>query len=136
MRKILLLSHGGMAKGLLNSLQLFIGEKEKYSAISAYVDDCDPKADLARFWEQTATDDQVLIFTDIMGGSVNQLVIPQLSRPDTFIFSGMNLPMLIQASCLPPDASAEEIKALEKAGKDGAVCMNDYKFESFGDQDE
>jgi len=136
MRKVLLLTHGGLAKGMLSSLQLFIGEKENFSAISAYVDDCEPKAALAGFWESVKDGDQVLIFTDIMGGSVNQLVIPQLSRPNTYIFSGMNLPMVIQAACLNEDASPEEIKKLAEVGKEAVVCMNDYEFKAFSEEDE
>ena len=77
-----------------------------------------------------------LIFTDIIGGSVNQLVIPMLSRPNTYIFAGMNLPMLLQAACLGEGAKPEEIKSLQGVGRDGVVCMNDYKFEAFGEDDE
>ena len=44
MRKIVLLSHGGMAKGLLNTLSIFTANIDHITAISAYVDDCDPKA--------------------------------------------------------------------------------------------
>jgi PTS system mannose-specific IIA component len=136
MRRTLLLTHGGMAKGVLNTLELFIGERKDYKAISAYVDECDPKTELEKFWTEVKDEDQVFIFTDIMGGSVNQLVVPKLARPNTYLFSGMNLPMLIQASCLPEDASVEDIKALVNVGKDGVVCMNDYKFESFSEDDE
>ena len=50
MRKIVLLSHGGMAKGLLNTLSIFTANIDQITAISAYVDDCDPKAELASFW--------------------------------------------------------------------------------------
>ena len=49
MRKIVLLSHGGMAKCLLNTLSIFTANIDQITAISAYVDDCDPKAELESF---------------------------------------------------------------------------------------
>ena len=136
MRKFLLISHGEFAKGALNSLQVFIRDVKNFTEISAYVDDCDPKIELEKFWEQVHEEDQVLIFTDIIGGSVNQLIIPMLDRPNTFIFTGMNFPMLLQASCLSEGAKPEEIKNLQKVGRDGVVCMNDYEFAPFGEDDE
>ena len=78
----------------------------------------------------------VLVFTDIMGGSVNQLTIPYLSRPNFYVFAGMNLGMLLQATCFMGNETADEIKALANVGKEAVVCMNDYKFEAFDEEDE
>ena len=129
MRKIVLLSHGGMAKGLLNTLSII-------TAISAYVDDCDPKAELERFWTSVNDDDQVVLCTDILGGSVNQLALPYLSRPNTYLFTGMNFPMLLQLTCLDENATEAEIKALADVGREAVVCMNDYEFPQYDDEDE
>ena len=61
MRKIVLLSHGGMAKGLLNTLSIFTANIDQITAISAYVDDCDPKAELESFW--ASVNDEVFVFS-------------------------------------------------------------------------
>ena len=116
MRKIVLLSHGGMAKGLLNTLSIFTANIDHITAISAYVDDCDPKAELERFW--------------------NQLALPYLSRPNTYLLTGMNFPMLLQLTCLDENATEAEIKALADAGREAVVCMNDYEFPQYDDEDE
>ena len=136
MRKIVLLSHGGMAKGLLNTLSIFTANIDHITAISAYVDDCDPKAELERFWTSVNDDDQVVLCTDILGGSVNQLALPYLSRPNTYLFTGMNVPMLLQLTCLDENATEAEIKALADAGREAVVCMNDYEFPQYDDEDE
>ena len=60
MRKFLLLSHGGLAKGALNSLQVFVRDTKNYTEISAYVDDCDPKIELKKFWDEVSDEDQVI----------------------------------------------------------------------------
>ena len=121
MRKIVLLSHGGMAKGLLNTLSIFTANIDHITAISAYVDDCDPKAELERFWTSVNDDDQVVLCTDILGGSVNQLALPYLSRPNTYLFTGMNFPMLLQLTCLDENATEAEIKALADVGREAVV---------------
>ena len=97
MRKIVLLSHGGMAKGLLNTLSIFTANIDPITAISAYVDDCDPKAELERFWTSVNDDDQVVLCTDILGGSVNQLALPYLSPVSYTHLSAGHLVCLLQA---------------------------------------
>ncbi|NCB33251.1 MAG: hypothetical protein EOM64_05135 [Erysipelotrichia bacterium] len=136
MRKHLIISHGNLAKGMLDTLTMFIGENKNYYAISAYADNCNPTEELNCFWSSINEEDQVLIYTDILCGSVNQLVYPKLSRANTFIFAGMNLPMLIQGSCLPDDASDEEIMKLADCGREGVVCMNNAEVQSYSEEDE
>ena len=85
---------------------------------------------------EVGEDELLLVFTDIMGGSVNQLTIPYLTRPNFYVFAGMNLGMLLQATCLMGDETPEDIKALANVGKEAVVCMNDYKFEAYDDEDE
>ena len=114
MRKIVLLSHGGMAKGLLNTLSIFTANIDHITAISAYVDDCDPKAELERFWTSVNDDDQVVLY----------------------LFTGMNFPMLLQLTCLDENATEAEIKALADVGREAVVCMNDYEFPQYDDEDE
>ena len=136
MRKIVIMSHGGLAKGALSTLGIFMSGLENVTAISAYIDDCDPKKELEKFWAKVKEEDQVILCTDIMGGSVNQLAIPYLSRPNTYLFAGFNFPMLLQLLCLDENATEEEIKGLVNVGKEAVVCMNDYQFEDFGEEDE
>ncbi len=136
MRKNLLISHFGLAGGLLSTLSYFGIANDSFTAINAYENDLDPKAELEKFWAGVGEEDQVLIFTDIMGGSVNQLVTPMISRPNTFVLAGMNLPMLITAATLPEDAGIEEIRMAAEEAKNGVVVMNDYAFSAGSDEDE
>ncbi len=136
MRKIVIMSHGELAKGALNTLSIFSGMTQNVTAICGYVNDCNPKTELEKFWLDVKDEDQVIICTDILGGSVNQLAIPYLSRPNTYLFCGFNLAMLLQLICLDDKASEQEIKDLKNVGREAVVCMNDYQFEAFSDNDE
>ena len=136
MRKVLLISHFGLAGGLLSTMSYFGITNENFRAINAYENDLDPKPEIEKFLADVQDGDQVFIFTDIMGGSVNQLVTPLISRPDTWVFAGMNLPMLITAATLPEDATPDDIRHLAEEAKNGIVIMNDYSFSAGGDEDE
>ena len=135
--KIVLMSHFTLAEGLKNTLSYFNPVAgDSITAISAYINDCDPQVEFAKVMEEVGEDELVIVFTDIMGGSVNQLTLPYLGRPNFYVFAGMNLGMLLQATCLLGDETPEQIKDLANVGKEAVVCMNDYKFEAYDDEDE
>ncbi len=136
MRKVLLISHGELAKGALNTLHIFTNELDHFTAISAYTEGCDsPQEEIEKFFEE-AKDDQVVCFSDISFGSVNQLLMPYLSRENTYIFTGFNLPMLLQFTALPEDASIDDFRTLVEAGQTGVMFMNDFDFGTVSDEDE
>ena len=48
----------------------------------------------------------------------------------------MNFPMLLQLTCLDENATEAEIKALADVGREAVICMNDYEFPQYDDEDE
>lgn len=134
--QIILISHFDLAQGLKKSLCYFTSEAENIIAINAYSDIDNPEEELRKVISKIDTDERVLIFSDILGGSVNQYTLPYLSNENFFIFTGMNLPMVLQSLFLNEDATPEEIYALEKVGKEAVVSMNTYTVSQMGDEDE
>lgn len=136
MRKIILISHGNFAGGALSTLNLFTNQLDNVCAINAYTDSC-PNPEKALDAIFSSTEGQIIVFSDILFGSVNQLLLPYLSRPNTYIFSGFNLPMLLELISLPENASEDEIAHLELEGKNGVVFMNRYQLPNLdGTEDE
>ena len=136
MRKVLLISHGELAKGALNTLHIFTNELDNFTAIAAYTPECDnPQSEIEKFFEE-AGDEQVVCFSDISFGSVNQLLMPYLSRENTYVFTGFNLPMLLQFTALPEDSTIDDFRALVDAGSSAVMFMNDFDFSSSSDEDE
>lgn len=130
MRRILIISHGPLAKGALESLRIFTPTLENVEAISAYTEECpDPKPLVEEFFKKASSEDQIIVFSDIVFGSVNQLIFPYLKRESTYVFSGFNFPMLLQVIALSPDASEAEIRNLLSEGRQGIVYMNEYSFD-------
>lgn len=126
MRKFLILTHGEFAQGVAQSLTLFLGENHPFTAISAYIDDEPVQLKIDQFMMGLAQEDQLIVLTDILGGSVNQCMIPYLSRPNTIIITGFNFPMLLELSCLPAQADMNDFRRIIQTGKDSVVLMNDY----------
>ncbi len=134
--KILVMSHFKLAEGIKNTISYFNEEAaNKMTVINAYATHEFPKEDLKKFIDSVEVNETVIIFTDIMGGSVNQLCLPYISS-NVHVFTGMNFPMILQATCMNDNTSKEEISALEKLGKEAVVYMNEYKFETFSEDDE
>lgn len=136
MKRFLLLSHGKFAKGMQDTLTIFLGDDHKFDAISAYVDNVDPVIEIENYFKQVTDEDQVIIFTDILGGSVNQLVLPYLQREHTFIITGFNLPVLLELAFFDGYISLDEIRTVVENGKETIVLMNDYQFDQFQGEDE
>lgn len=138
MKKTLLISHFGLAGGALNTLEYFIGDTTGYTAINAYVDGVNPDEAIEEFFNSCDPEDKVVVFTDIMGGSVCQKVSPYiLTRPNTYIYAGFNFPMLLQATTLDEDSEEDDFRALVSAGTDGVVFVNDaMAATSYSEDDE
>lgn len=138
MKKILLISHFKLAEGIKDTIRYFSEESaNEITAINAYTTEEDPRDQLKVFFDTVEDSDRVFIFTDILGGSVNQYCLQYMSdNKNVFLFTGVNLAMVLQATALRGDEPVEEIKRLEEVGKSAVIFMNEYKFEAFSEEDE
>lgn len=92
MRKIVLASHGKMAAGVLDSLQMIAGPQPQVSAVCAYMPDSpDLKETLAQMAAGLGPQDELVIVTDVLGGSVNNEASQLRDLPGVFVVTGMNL---------------------------------------------
>ena len=72
MRRILFASHGRFAAGMLDTLEMIVGQQAQTSALCAYTSECpDPKPVLAKIVDGLPQGDELVIVTDVFGGSVN-----------------------------------------------------------------
>jgi fructoselysine/glucoselysine PTS system EIIA component len=97
-RKFLLASHGYLAKGILNSINIIMGDVEHVDTLCAYVDE---NNDIDQLVDQTIkkmkedTNFEWIVITDIFGGSVNNSFMNKLDEHDFHLISGLNLTLLI-----------------------------------------
>lgn len=136
MINVLIASHGLMADGMLNSVELFFGENPpKVSSLCMLKDD-DPAAFKERIREKVDADDDgsgTIIFCDLLGGTpANQCAF--LLQDPSFashvkVITGMNLSLLVEVLGLRLSTEKLDdidIKALLETNKEAVICLNDY----------
>lgn len=125
LERIILVSHGQTASGLLDSAQMIIGHSENVFAVSLL-----PGVGLETLTENISDyidDDSkgTLLLTDILGGTPsNASLVVQKEKENVWLISGVNLPILIE-SILNKDSGSELnsklIEHLIKTGKEAVI---------------
>jgi Phosphotransferase system, mannose/fructose-specific component IIA len=96
MLKILFISHGKLASGMKNSVDILVGNSDKLTIFDAYLDDNNVKNIIESFYSTVNKDDQVILLSDLYGGSVNQVMYLFLDRPNTMLVAGVNLALVLE----------------------------------------
>ena len=111
MKKILIATHGTFASGAESTVRFLMGNVENITCINAYVDQDENLVEtLERYFAQVGPEDQVIVLTDIKGGSVNQKIVPYAVRENVFLIAGFNLPLLVALAIAPEGITREEIR--------------------------
>ncbi len=129
MNQIVLASHGGLADGARDTLDMIIGDVSNVHTISLARDDKDQIEDRAlALIDSFDSSDAVYVLTDMLGSSVNnQMVSLKTKRPEVTVISGMNLPLILEIALsdepLSEAALAEVIKQSRAGIQDIAALM-------------
>lgn len=136
MRKVIIASHYQMAYGLYQTVQ-FLTKAPNVYEISAYVDDTDIQKQIDDIWANIGPEDEVFIFTDMMGGSVTQKFY-SFKSDKVHLICGMNLPLVIQVVLSPDDTpmTPEEIRHIVKEAQDSIIYVNEYENKNMSHEDE
>ena len=116
MRQVILASHHKFAQGLADTLE-FLGAKCDFHVICAYVDDTPLEPQVETVFDAISPDDEVLVLTDILAGSVNQKLLPYVA-PNVFVVAGVNVVLAMELCLAPAPLTAECIQnAIDMAGQ-------------------
>ena len=95
MLNIVLLSHGHLASGMKNTIELIAGRQDNLFTYDAYVDgNNDIKAFLLDFLK-IHLNEKVIVITDFLGGSVNNDAIECKNNYDFYLITGMNVLLVL-----------------------------------------
>jgi fructoselysine and glucoselysine-specific PTS system IIA component len=125
-RKFLIATHGTLAAGIKSSLDIIIGSVEHVFLLQAYVDEqTSVEAELENILEQVSENDELVVFTDILGGSITNQILQHCLRPNVYVISGVNLPLVIDIMLADTATPIEEVisGAIENA-KEQMVFVN------------
>ena len=132
MLKIFLSSHGLMASGIMSSLDILIGNTDKITVFDAYVDEKNVQDVLDNFYKTVSEDDEVLLLSDLYGGSVNQVMFTYLNRPNTRLVSGVNLALVLELAIKETISDSE----LEELVETSRMMMKIVKMEALADDND
>ena len=95
MKKIIVASHHKLANGFKNTLEYILPNTVEIIDISAYLENVSVDKQIDEVLSNFTKEEQIFVFTDIPGGSVNQAFIRRLNDYNIELISGTNLSILI-----------------------------------------
>ena len=133
MRHVILASHHRFADGMKDTLE-FIGGVENVTAVSAYVDDTPLEETVSKIFAEIPPEDEVLVLTDIMQGSVNQAFAPYISD-HVFLVAGVNVACCLELTLETGPLSPEVIRETIAQASQQMVFMNECQVEDCEDDE-
>lgn len=96
--KVIVVSHGSYAKGLVDTAQMIAGEQRELESYGLEPEDSVEtlKEKLRESIEKTPLGEEILILTDIFYGSPFNTVISLMSEYDLYHVTGINLPLMME----------------------------------------
>ncbi len=126
---ILIISHGKMAEGMLNSVEILSGNAENLACVGLYPEDSSDVFEqrLHKGVDDVDQGDGILILSDIIGGTTtNKALILANSRNDVEVFTGVNLPMLLESIVCRQHNTLEQIcEILKNIAQETVVHANE-----------
>ena len=135
MNQVILASHSKMAEGIAQTVKFFCGEDICIETIEQTIGDSDFPG-RARTLLERNKDKNCIVFTDLLGGSVNQVFMNLLQDYNFKLVSGMNLPIILECILTSETIDDTFVRNALITAKDGLCFMNDYLKQSFENDDE
>lgn len=138
MRQFIIASHAHFAAGINESVSLLSGERGNIRTLSMYVDgNNDLAAAAAKMLDEIPEGDDLVVCTDLFGGSVNNEFTSIVQRrPNTYLVTNMNLPLIIQLLFAEEGRDTAEVIREICAADDTRVKFVNDLIEDTGDDEE
>ncbi|ALX89723.1 PTS sugar transporter subunit IIA [Lacticaseibacillus paracasei] len=130
-RTLVVASHSTLASGMAAALRFFAGDDTPVVAIDAYLDNQPVNTQIESVFKGIGDDEEIVVLTDLLSGSVNQAMFSYRTRPHTYIVTGMNLALSLALQLEPTDdyLTISRVRQLVAEARDNLVLMNDYEPE-------
>ena len=110
MRKFLLATHGSFSAGIKTSLEMITGSNDNIFIIEAYTGgNKSIEGDLEKTLKNFYADDELIVFTDLAGGSITSEIMRLLRSERVHVVAGMNLPLLLEIVLADPGSDTAEV---------------------------
>lgn len=132
MSRVMFASHGGLSKGMKDSVSMIVGDLAKDVETYSLLPGQNPEDFYQELSKQAKeSDEQILVLCDIKGGSVHTALSKLAVLDNVMVFSGMNMGLALDAvmKSLGGEVSLEDATDLINAAKEGMTVMNGMSSE-------
>ena len=132
MSRVIFASHGGLSKGMKDSVTMIVGDLAKDVETYSLLPGQNPEDFYQELSKQAKeSDEQILVLCDIKGGSVHTALSKLAVLDNVMVFSGMNMGLALDAvmKSLGGEVSLEDATDLINAAKEGMTVMNGMSSE-------
>lgn len=136
--QVILASHGGLAAGMRDTMELIVGEVPNVHVLSTTRDETEPIAVRARrLLGSFDPADTVYILTDVMGGSVNNDMLTLLAEfPGAVILCGTNACLALSLASAEDPLSDGELEELLEDARSQIVNCNKLLREAAANEED
>ena len=127
MSRVIFASHGGLSKGMKDSVSMIVGDLAKDVETYSLFPGQNPEDFYQELYKDVKdSEEQVLILCDIKGGSVHTALSKLAVLDNVMVFSGMNMGLALDAvmKSLGGNLELEDANDLIDAAKEGMTVMN------------
>ena len=120
--KILVIGHGRFAEGIKSVANIIVGDLSEVTFMNTYVDDIDFHVELDNYFSENKN---VLVLTDLFGGSVNQAIIQYITKENIDVITGINIPLILEILISNTTGNNLDFRQIISSAKEQIVYVND-----------
>ena len=120
--KILVIGHGRFAEGIKSVANIIVGDLSEVTFMNTYVDDIDFHVELDNYFSKN---NNVLVLTDLFGGSVNQAIIQYITKVNIDVITGINIPLILEILLSNTIGNDLDFRQIIFSAKEQIVFVND-----------
>lgn len=123
MNRFIIATHSTLAEGFWNALKFFNQDIGNVEFLNCYVETNEVEKELRERLEQYP-DDNLIVLTDIAGGSVNQTASKLMREYSFHLITGINLGLLLELVFTGDELNDEMIAASVSQAQSQMIYMN------------
>ena len=137
MQRLVLASHGYLAEGMKNSAQIIVGKSAKIYTICAYVKEgITLESQINELFDSFPEDDEMIVVTDIFGGSINNEFMIRAQEGGYWLIAGMNLPLVLSLWYETENLTEKQLETNISEASEGIVLCNKLLSEDKAEEDD
>lgn len=126
MSRVIFASHGGLSKGMKDSVTMIVGDLAKNVETYSLLPGENPEDYYQELYKQAnESNEQILVLCDIKGGSVHTALSKLAVLDNVVVFSGMNMGLALDIVLKHAHLSEEELQEVIENARDGITIMKE-----------